>query len=75
MQLDMNAETLEALRLEVLDLQDDYDEKWVTGLRHCVLGQPEEADTMLDELASIERALTYIKAYLHSNYAQAATVH
>jgi len=72
---ELNEETLKAVKLEVLELQNSYDEKLITGLRHLVLGQVDEARNILLELADIERDLTYIKSYLQDNYKLVVSLH
>jgi hypothetical protein len=66
---------LAAYRLEVVALQMSYDEKLLTGLRHVLLGQLDEARELLFDLAHIERDLTYIKSCLQDKYKQVATLH
>ena len=72
---ELNEQSLEAIRLEVAELQMSYDEKLITGLRHLVLGQIDEARALLLELADLDKDLTYIKAYLESNYKQVVSLH
>jgi len=72
---ELNEETLQAVKLEVLELQNSYDEKLITGLRHLVLGQVDEARNILLELADIEHDLTYIKSYLQDNYKLVVSLH
>ena len=72
---ELNEESLKAVRLEVLELQNSYDEKLITGLRHLVLGQVDEARNILLELADIEKDLTYIKSYLQDNYKLVVSLH
>ena len=72
---ELNEQSLEAIKLEVMELQMSYDEKLITGLRHLVLGQVDEARALLLELADVEKDLTYIKAYLESNYKQVVSLH
>jgi len=72
---ELNEESLQAVKLEVLALQMTYDEKLITGLRHLVLGQVDEAKRILFELADIEKDLTYIKSYLQDNYKLVVSLH
>ena len=72
---ELNEQSLEAIKLEVMELQMTYDEKLITGLRHLLLGQVDEARALLLDLASLDRDLTYIKAYLESNYKQVVSLH
>ena len=72
---ELTEESLKAVRLEVLELQNSYDEKLITGLRHLVLGQVDEARNILLELADIEHDLTYIKSYLQDNYKLVVSLH
>ena len=72
---ELNEESLQAVKLEVLALQMTYDEKLITGLRHLVLGQVDEAKRILFELADIEKDLTYIKSYLQDSYKLVVSLH
>ena len=72
---ELNEDSLQAVKLEVLALQMTYDEKLITGLRHLVLGQVDEAKRILFELADIEKDLTYIKSYLQDNYKLVVSLH
>lgn len=72
---ELTEQSLRAIQLEVTELQMTYDEKLITGLRHLLLGQVEEARALLLELAELDKDLTYIKAYLESNYKQVVSLH